>query len=82
MDEVHRQRTAKEVIIQGTASITTSPLTPKSQPKKMAPDRKEDEREEPKLQAEASDHEEKQEDCPNADYEVRWSQKRKKTYDG
>jgi len=65
MDEVHRQLTEKAVIIQGTAvvdaSITTSPLTPKSQPKKMAQDRKEDEREEPELQAEDSDHEQQEE---------------------
>ena len=86
MDEVHRQRTAKEVILQGTAvvdaSITTSPFTPKSQPKKMAQDRKEDEREEPELQAEDSDHEEQEEESPNADHEARWFKKRKKTYDG
>ena len=46
MDEVNRQLTAKKVIIKGRAvvdaSITTSPFTPKSQPRKMAQDRKED----------------------------------------
>ena len=61
MDEVHRQLTEKAVILQGTAvvdaSITTSTFTPKSQPKKMAPNRKEDECEEPELQAEDHDHE-------------------------
>ncbi|MCY4161188.1 MAG: hypothetical protein OXE77_04910 [Flavobacteriaceae bacterium] len=86
MDEVHRQRTAKEVIIQGTAvvdaSITTSPFTPKSQPKKMAQDRKEDEREEPELQAEDRDHEQQEEDRPNADHEARWFKKRKKSMMG
>ena len=86
MDEVHRQLTEKAVIIQGTAvvdaSITTSPLTPKSQPKKMAQDRKEDEREEPELQAEDSDHKEQEEDCPNADHEARWLKKRKKSMMG
>ena len=86
MDEVHRQLTEKAVIIQGTAvvdaSITTSPLTPKSQPKKMAQDRKEDEREEPELQAEDSDHKEQEEDGPNADHEARWLKKRKKSMMG
>ena len=86
MDEVNRQLTEKAVIIQGTAvvdaSITTSPLTPKSQPKKMAQDRKEDEREEPELQAEDRDHEQQEEESPNADHEARWFQKRKKSMMG
>ncbi|MCY4298020.1 MAG: IS5 family transposase [Flavobacteriaceae bacterium] len=86
MDEVNRQLTEKAVIIQGTAvvdaSITTSPLTPKSQPKKMAQDRKEDEREEPELQAEDRDHEQQEEERPHADHEARWFKKRKKTYYG
>ncbi|MCY4160849.1 MAG: hypothetical protein OXE77_03180 [Flavobacteriaceae bacterium] len=86
MEEVHRQLTEREGILQGTAvvdaSITTSPLTPKSQPKKMAQDRKEDEREEPELQAEDSDHKEQEEDRPNADHEARWFQKRKKSMTG
>ena len=74
--------TQKEVIIQGTAvvdtSIIASPFSPKSKPKKMAQDRKEGELEKPELQAEASDHEKQPEDSPNADYEARWFQKRKK----
>ena len=86
MDEVNRQLTEKAVIIQGTAvvdaSITTSPFTPKSQPKKIAQDRKEDEREEPELQAEDRYHEKQEEDRPNADHEARWFKKRKKTYYG
>ena len=75
MDEVHRQLTEKAVIIQGTAvvdaRITTSPLNPKRQPKKRAQDRKEDEREEPELQAEDRYHEKQEEDGPNADHEAR-----------
>ncbi len=82
MEEGNRQRTAKEVIIQGTAvvdaSITTSPFTPKSQPKKMAPDRKEDKREEPELQAEESDHEEQEEDCPTSIMKLVGSKKGKR----
>ena len=75
MEEVHRQLTEREGILQGTAvvdaSITTSPFTPKSQPKKIAQDRKEDEREEPELPAEDRDHEQQEEDGPNADHEAR-----------
>ncbi|MCY4266648.1 MAG: hypothetical protein OXC67_02035 [Flavobacteriaceae bacterium] len=88
MDEVHRQLTEKEVIIQGTAvvdaSITAIPLPPpkKSKPKKMALDRKEDDHEESELQAEANDHEEQEEDSPNADHEARWFPKRKKSMMG
>ncbi len=77
MDQVHRQLPAKEVMIQGTvvdARITTSLFTPKSQPKKMAQDPKEDQREEPELPAQESDHEQPEED--------RGFKKRKKTYDG
>ncbi len=86
MDEVNRQLTQKEVIIQGTAvvdaSITTSPFTPKSKPKIIAQDRKEDEREEPELQDEQGYHEKQEEDCPNADHEARWFKKRKKSIMG
>ena len=86
MDEVNPQLTAKEVIIKGTAvvdaSITTSPFTPKRQPKKIAQDRKENQREEFELQAEEGYHEKQEEDCPNADHEARWFKKRKKTYYG
>ncbi len=75
MEEVNRQRTAKEVMIQGTAvvdaRITASPFSPKSQPQKIAQDRKEEEREEPELQAEDNDHEEQEEERPHADHEAR-----------
>ncbi len=45
----------------------------------MAQARKEDQREEPELQAEENYHEQLEEDRPHADHEARWFKKRKTT---